>query len=58
MQEGVDVGFGDIGVSGEIGFGREKWPGISAFPTSMNQVVQRGVQSRCTNVGVRLEVVR
>ena len=58
MQEGVDVGFGDIGVSGEIGLGREKWPGISAFPASMNQVVQRGVQSRGANVRVRFEVVR
>jgi hypothetical protein len=58
MQEGVDVGFGHIGVSGEIGFGREKWPGIPAFPASMNEVVERGVHSRCMNVRVRFEIMR
>jgi hypothetical protein len=43
VQEGVDLGFRDIRVSGEIGLGREKWPGISAFPASMNEVVKRGI---------------
>jgi hypothetical protein len=58
MQEGVDLGFRDIRVSVEIGFGREKWPWIPTFPASMNEVVQRGVQSRSTNVRIHFEVVR
>ena len=57
MQERVETGFGDIGVSSEIGLGREKRPRVSAFPASVNQIVDRSVHSRRTNVRVRFEVV-
>src|SRR5579872_1406676 len=57
MQERVETGFGDIRVSSEIDLGREKRPGVSAFPASVNQIVDRSVHSRRTNVRVRFEVV-
>src|ERR1700734_3087880 len=58
MQEGVEAGFGDVGISGEIGFGREKRPGVSTFPTSVNQVVEGSIHSGRANVRVGFEVVR
>ncbi len=55
MHEGVDAGLGEVRTLGQIGLGREKWPGVPAFQTSVDQVVNRGVPSRRDNVGVRFQ---